>query len=151
MNLFDIVSVLGVGSAAARGWRRGLAVEGYRLFRMVVALVAGTSLYGGLSDLLGRVAGIQSSWADPAMFLGVSFGAWSLLRRLRAWSEARLAAALPARTLALGGAVAAGIKALAVVGGAVTVFSLSSWLPGHETVGVDSWMARLLGPWLGSP
>jgi len=138
MNEFDYAALAVLGSAIMRGYKRGLSVEFYRLFRMTVALLAGTSLYGMLSDGLSGVLNVKSGIADPAMFLGSTVVVWSLLRRLRSWMEAWILARFPQKYQATGGAVAAGMKAAILLGGVVTLFNLADWLPGHAFISRDS-------------
>lgn len=144
MNGFDYAALAVLGSAIMRGYKRGLAVEFYRLFRMLVALLAGTGLYGILSDLLTSMLNVKSGIADPVMFLGSSLAVWSLLRRLRVWMEAMILAKLPKNYQAIGGAVAAGLKSALLLGGVVTLFSLADWLPGHESIAQDSITSQIV-------
>ncbi|HMP90859.1 MAG TPA: CvpA family protein [Kiritimatiellia bacterium] len=148
MNGFDYIALAALVSAALRGYRQGLAAEFYRLLRLSVALLAGTSLYSMVGDLITNVLNIKASLADPAMFVGISVTVWSLLRRFRLWLEAWLRARVTGKYQAMGGALAAGLKALLLTGGLVTLFSMASWMPGHETVAQDSMFARLLAPFI---
>jgi len=138
MNGFDYTALAVLGAAIMRGYKRGLSVEFYQLFRMAVALLAGTSLYGMLSDALTGILNIKSGIADPAMFLGSTVVVWSLLRRMRAWMEAWILAKLPKGYQSIGGAVAAGLKTSILLGGVVVLFNLADWLPGHTAISRDS-------------
>lgn len=139
-----MVALALTGASAARGWRNGLSAEFYRLFRLGVSLVAGTSLYGLLSDAATDLLNIRSGLADPALFLGTTFGVWSLLRRARRWMEALILAKVPSRWQNIGGAVAAALKTAALVGGTVTLFNLADWLPGHDAIANESVAGRIV-------
>jgi hypothetical protein len=148
MNAFDLVTLAMTAGSAARGYRNGLSREVFRLFRMAVALVTGSGIYRWSADAVATLSDQVSAWAGPAVFVGASVLVWRLLSRFRQWSEAHLAARLSGPAQAWGGAVAAAVKTLALLGGAVGLFHLADGLPGHEAIGRDSLLARLLTPWL---
>lgn len=148
MNGFDIAALVAVIVSARRGFANGLAAEFYRLFRMAVALFAGTSLYGVLSHAVTGILGVTSGFADPALFAGSAIVVWRLLHRLRRAMEAWLLAAVPRKAQAIGGALAAALKCALLIGGVVTLFNLASWLPGHDAVASDSAVSALMRPFL---
>jgi len=148
MNGFDYIALAALVAAALRGYRQGLAVEFYRLFRMGVALIAGTSLYSIFSGMLTSVLNIKSGFADPAMFLGSSVLVWNLLKRLRLWMETWLRAKVTGKYQAVGGAVAAGLKTLIFIGAFTALFGMASWMPGHNAVARDSVTSKILQPFL---
>lgn len=151
MNGFDIVTLLALGSSSWRGYRRGLASECYRLFRMLVALLAGSGVYSLLSDAVTGLLGAGSAWSDPALFVGSSVAAWSLLKRLRQGMESAVAKWTPPGVQKLGGAVAAAAKTALVAGGLVATFDLADWLPGHDAVARDSRVSQVVRPFLPEP
>jgi len=148
MNSFDIAALILTASSAARGYRTGLASEFYRLFRLVVALVTGSSLYRILADSVGNLAGQSETWMSPVLFVGLTVVVWKFLKRLRRWMEAMITARVPARHQAIGGAVAAGAKTMVFIAGVIGAFSLASWLPGHDLVVNESTFAHWLRPLL---
>ena len=151
MNQFDMAALLLMVSAALRGYRNGLAIEGYRLFRMLVALLAGSSIYGLLNSAMSGMLDHSSSWLDPVIFVGSIVVIWKLLKQLRRWMEALIAARIPQRFQSIGGSLAAGAKAAVLIGGIITMFNLADWLPGHNVVARDSKAAHLMSPFLSSP
>ena len=148
MNGFDYIALVALISAGLRGYRQGLAMEFYRLLRMSVALLAGTSLYSLLSGLVTSVLSVKSGVADPVMFAGTTIFVWSMLRKLRVWMEAWLKSKVTGRYQSIGGAVAACLKTLILTGGLVALFNMASWMPGHDAVAQDSMVAKILQPFL---
>ena len=148
MNSFDIAALLMTAASAARGFRAGLASEFYRLARLVIALVTGSSLYRVLADTIGSVADRAESWLSPVLFVGLTMLVWTGLKRLRRWTEAAITTRVPARHQAVGGALAAGAKTLVLLAGVIGAFSLASWLPGHDLIATESTFARWLHPLL---
>jgi hypothetical protein len=148
MNGFDITAICFLVLSILRGYRNGLAGEFYRLFRLAVALLAGTSLYGALSGFVTRILSVDSGWADPAMFVGTTVVAWRVLNRARGFVERLITSKMPHSYQAVGGAVAAAIKSAIAIAGIVTVFHLATWLPGHDAVSVNSVTSRILLPFI---
>jgi len=144
MNGFDYIALAALVMAALRGRRNGLALEFYRLFRMAVALLAGTSLYGMLSHALSSVMNITSGYADPLMFVTSSVVTWKLLRRIRSWMEIWIKAKVPGHWQAAGGSIAAATKTAVLIAGLVTMFDLADWLPGHESISQDSITSQIV-------
>ncbi|HMP72591.1 MAG TPA: CvpA family protein [Kiritimatiellia bacterium] len=148
MNAFDYLALAFIVSAILRGFKQGLSKEFYRLIRLGIALLAGTSLYASMSDAMGRVSGAASGITDPLTFVGITGGIWMILRTLRSWIEGVVAKSAPAKVQKSGGAAAAGIKAVILVGGVIAVFNLASWIPGHRLVAEDSLSSKLARPFL---
>ena len=148
MNGFDLIVLVLIGLAAKCGFKRGLAAEFYRLFRIVVALFAGTGLYrlfsGAISDLLN----IDSGYADPILFVLSVFGTWALLRRMRRWMEASILAIVPKKAQATGGAIAAACKTGVMLVAIITTVSLSTWLPGRDWIAEDSFTGNVIQKFL---
>ena len=150
MNGFDYVVIALLVLAAKRGFRNGLASEFYRLFRIAVAMAAGTSLYRMFSDAVSGLLNIESGLSDPVLFGGATVLVWQLLTRVRRWMEALIVAKTPARAQSVGGAVAAFLKTAIFIVAVVTTVSLSSWIPGHVWIAEHSATGRLVTSFLPS-
>ena len=144
MNSFDCIAVASLIAAALRGYRQGLAKEIFRLLRLAVALIAGTSLYELASSWFAHV----SAWMGPVVFVGGAGGVWLLLRSLRKLSEAWLILHVPQKFQSMGGAVAAIAKTAILLGGVIATFHLATWIPGHAVVAERSIASRFAGPFL---
>lgn len=148
MNGFDIVVIVLVVLAAKRGFKNGLASEFYRLFRIAVAIFAGTSLYKIFSGTISSVLHIDSGYSDPVLFVAASILVWKLIARLRKWIEALLLTKVPRRIQAVGGAVAAALKTGVFIVAIITTVSLSTWMPGHDWITKESFMGRTVQSFL---
>lgn len=144
MNAVDLVAAAYVAYGAARGRRRGLADEAYRLLRVGVSFAAGCGLYGLVSDLLKKALALGADVSGPLAFVATMAGAWSLLRFLRKWLMAWIAARF-APHAAVGGAVAGGIRTLVWTLALVSAFHLAGSAPGREQVSERSLVGRIAG------
>lgn len=144
MSIVDLISAAYVAYGAARGKKRGLADEAYRLLRVGVSFAAGCGLYGLVSDLLKQVLSMGSDVSGPVGFAATMGGAWALLRfakqKLTAWITARFAP-----HAALGGAVAGGIRSMVWVLALVSMFHLAGSAPGREQISEQSLVGRIAG------
>lgn len=144
MSPLDGIAAAYVAFGAWRGRARGMAEEGYRLFRMAVAFAAGCGLYGVISGLLEKVVSIGGDVSGPVGFVGVVGGSWFLLSRLRNGIKAWLAARFADRAQ-IGGMAAGGLRALIVVLSIVGVLNLAGRdeVKGRSVVGtLSSWVLR---------
>jgi len=148
VNGFDWIALISLITSGLRGYRNGLAGEFYRLFRMAVALLAGTGIYQVFGDLFSRIVPGDAGWTDPVLFIGTVVVVWKILHRLRDGMESLIRSKMPRHSQAIGGAVAATLKTAIIIGGIITVFHMASWLPGHETVAQSSFASRVLKPFL---
>lgn len=141
MNIVDLVSGAYVAYGAARGRKRGLADEAYRLLRIGISFAAGCGLYGLVSDLLRQVLSLGADVSGPVGFVAIVAGAWSLLRfarkRLTAWIAVRFAS-----HASLGGAIAGGLRTAVWVLSLVSAFHLAGSAPGHDKVSEQSLVGR---------
>ncbi len=139
MNLMDALVAAYVGFGAYRGRSRGLAQEAYRLLRIGVALVAGCGLFGLVSDGIGKLVHLGPALSGPVSFLATTVGAWSVLRVLREkflnMMETRFAGLAQ-----IGGAIAGGLRTLALATGAM----ITAHLAGSDGLLADSWLGRLI-------
>ncbi len=138
MNILDLIAGAYVAYGAWRGRARGLAEEGYRLFRLAVAFAAGCGLYGLLSDLLTRLLSLGGEVSGPVGFVGVMGGSWYILRTLKTKLTALLAARFAAQAR-IGGLIAGGLRTLIVVLSIVGVLNLA----GRGDVSGRSVVARI--------
>lgn len=138
MNAIDLIAVVYTGISVARGRRRGLADESYRLLRMGVAFGAGCGLYGLVSGALGHLLSLAPAVSGPVGFAGTVGGAWLLLRalkkRLTVWIAARFA---PQQEV--GGMIAGGLRALVLT---MSVLA-TGVLAGGGGLVATSWLARI--------
>lgn len=148
MNSFDYLAIAWLIAAALNGYRQGLAKELYRLVRIAVALIAGSSLYGLISGWATQISGAASTWLGPVIFAGGTVGVWLLLRSLRKWIEAWLLLRTPKKLQAAGGAVVALAKTVLLLGGVIATFHLATWIPGHALVAERSIASKIAGPFL---
>lgn len=138
MNPIDLISGAYIAFGAWRGRARGLADEGYRLFRMAVAFTAGCGLYGLVSKLLGRALSLGGEVTGPLGFLAVGGASWYLLRAFKA----RMMGFLNDRWMAqarIGGLLAGALRTLIIAMSVVGVLNLA----GREDVSGRSVVARL--------
>ena len=138
MNLIDLGAVAYTGFSAARGRRRGLADESYRLLRLGVAFGAGCGLFSLVHGLVAKVLSLDHTQSGPLVFVGTVGGTWLLLRSLKkkftAWVATRFAA-----HQAIGGLVAGGLRGLLLT---LSVL-VTGVLAGGGGAVTDSWLARL--------
>lgn len=138
MNVIDLLSAAYIGISAARGRKRGLADESYRLLRLGVAFGAGCGLYGLVSGAIESLLSLAPTVSGPVGFAGTVGGAWMLLRglkqKLTAWVAVRFA---PHQ--AVGGMIAGGLRALLMALSALA----TGILAGGEGVVATSWLARV--------
>lgn len=125
MNPVDLVGAAYIAFGIWRGRARGLADEGYRLIRMLIAFVAGCGLYGFIAALLKKVFSMSGGISTPLAFVLVLGGAWWLTRLLKKTLTTVLAARF-ARHARLGGMIAAGIRVFLIVLSIAGLFHLSS-------------------------
>lgn len=138
MNLLDLGGLAYISIAAARGRKRGLADESYRLLRLGTAFGAGCGLHELVHGLLERVLALAPSYSGPLAFAGTVGGAWLLLRALKRTLTAWIAARFPAQQ-AMGGMVAGGLRGLVMT---LSVLATGLLAGGGGPV-ARSWLARL--------
>lgn len=148
MNSFDYLAIALLIAAALNGYRQGLAKELFRLLRIMIALLAGSSLYGLISGWVTQVSGTASAWMNPVIFVAGTVGIWLLLRSLRKWLEAWLLLHTPKKIQSMGGAIAAIAKTTILLGGVIATFHLATWIPGHALVAERSLASKITRPFL---
>jgi hypothetical protein len=144
MNGVDWIALAGGAWVVRRGYRRGLGVELIRLLRLVLALVAGTSLYGVVAGLLDTLPLFDQGLSRPVGFVGTTAGAWMLLSRMKRWAAGAVEARCSPRTIRVGGAVTAGAKAVFALTGLVATVNLSPAIPFHRAVTEESRLGHTL-------
>ena len=144
MSPVDLIAAAYVAYGAARGRKRGLADESYRLLRVGLSFVAGCGLYGLVSGFLKQVLSVGADVSGPVGFVATMAGAWALLRlvrqRLTAWIGTRFS-----RHAAVGGAVAGALRTLIWVLALVSAFHLAGSAPGREQISEQSLVGRIAG------
>jgi hypothetical protein len=138
MQMLDLISAAYVAYGAWRGRARGLAEEGYRLFRMAVAFAAGCGLYGLISKLLAGLLSVGGDVSGPIGFVSVMGGSWYALRVLKAKLTAFLSSRFAAQAR-IGGLVAGGLRTLIIVLSIAGVLNLA----GREDVSERSVVSRV--------
>jgi hypothetical protein len=138
MHLLDLIFGAFVAYGAWRGRARGLADEGYRLFRMAVAFTAGCGLYGLISKLLAGLLSVGGDVYGPIGFVSVMGGSWYALRVLKAKLTAFLSSRFAAQAR-IGGLVAGGLRTLIIVLSIAGVLNLA----GREDVSERSVVSRV--------
>lgn len=131
MNALDLAGVAYIAFGVWRGRVRGLADEGYRLVRMVIAFVAGCGLYGFISALLKKLFSTTGSISTPLAFVITIAGAWWLTRLLKKTLTTVLAARF-AKYSKIGGMIAGGIRLFLIVLSIAGLFHLSSDAMGND-------------------
>ena len=138
MNLLDLGGLAYISFSAARGRKRGLADESYRLLRLGTAFGAGCGLHELVHDLISRVLSIAPAYSGPLAFAGTVGGTWMLLRTLKRKLTEWIATRFPDHQ-AVGGLVAGGLRGL--------VMTLSVLVTGILAGGggpvAQSWLARI--------
>lgn len=142
MNFIDGVTAAYMAFGVWRGRARGLADEGYRLTRMIIAYAFGCGLYGVISGALKRLLSVGGDVSGPASFVVVVGGTWYLTRFIKKGLTAFLAARY-ARYAKLGGMIAGAVRSLLVVLSIVGVFHLAGDAPGREQVSEQSFVGRV--------
>ncbi|MCZ7592660.1 MAG: CvpA family protein [Kiritimatiellae bacterium] len=92
MSAVDLIAAAYIAFGIWRGRMRGLADEGYRLIRMLLAFVAGCGLYGFISALLKKLFSMTGGISAPLAFIIALGGAWWLTRTLKKTLATLLAA-----------------------------------------------------------
>jgi hypothetical protein len=138
MNLLDYLVVAYLAFAAWRGTRNCVAFEGYRLLRVVVAVVVGVGLFSLIRKAMSVLLGF---WAEGSgvigfiLIMGVSFYA---LRRVKAAVIGYLQAHIDEKWNRSGGAMAGLVRAVilvAVVVGFLSMVPVVKKAAGHSLVG----------------
>ena len=145
MNLIDLVAAAYAAVSAARGSQRGVADEGYRLLRLVMAFLGGCGLFTlfhkALNTLLASTLG-DAGGLGFAAGLGVVF---LMMRRLRSSAVSLLQRQFAEKWNRMGGAVAGLMRALTAVAALVGFLQMSPWIPGGKSAAGDSLVGRVVG------
>lgn len=131
MSAVDLIAAAYIAFGIWRGRMRGLADEGYRLIRMLLAFVAGCGLYGFISALLKKLFSMTGGISAPLAFIIALGGAWWLTRTLKK-TLATLLAARFAKYSKVGGMIAGGVRLFLVVLSIAGLFHLASDALGRD-------------------
>ncbi|MCS6772387.1 MAG: hypothetical protein NZ740_10270 [Kiritimatiellae bacterium] len=112
--MLDAISAAYIAWGAWRGHVNGVAREGFRLFRLGIALAAGRSLFGLVRDGLGEALALGADVSGPLGFVAIMGCTWYLLSNLRRMVESWLGTRF-SQHAAMVGAVAGGLRASLIV------------------------------------
>lgn len=142
MNPVDVIAAAYIAFGAWRGRMRGLADEGYRLVRLLIAFVAGCGLYGVVSGALKQAFSLAGGVSAPLAFVLTVGIAWWFTR----WIKKTITTLIAARFMKhekLGGLIAGGLRVLIIVISVAGLFHLADKAPGRDSVSEESIIGRI--------
>jgi hypothetical protein len=144
MNLLDLIAAAYAAMAAGQGARKGVALEGYKLVRLGVSVLAGC----GLFTLINKaVAVLLGSVLDNTSGLGFALGiglAFYAMRKLKAGVIAYLHEKFAEKYNRLGGAIAGFLRALTAITALIAFMQMSPWIPGGKNSAKHSLIGRVV-------
>jgi uncharacterized membrane protein required for colicin V production len=145
MNMLDGVMLAYAAWSGARGAKRGLPDEAYRLLRLVVSLGAGCGLFAIVNKIVASVMALGGDTTGGGLgFAGGLALAFIAMRKLRAGVTAAVQHWADQKIIRPGGALLGALRGAIAIITLVAFVQVTPWIPSRNGMAHHSIVGRLV-------